>query len=246
MYSDDDLTRAIAGARSWRAVLRQLGLNPGSAGTMRSVQRRAARLGLDHTHFTAGRRWSDDELREAVATAETWATVANRLRLAEGGGTLTSLRAHAQRLGLAVSHLGPRRPMPSPGGVFEAEPRVECIRVAGSMLAASWFMLRGAAVSWPLEPCRYDLLVHFEGLVQRVQVKTTTTRGSGALVHIANSRDNTWALYAPDEIDQFFLVDGDLNAYLVAYAVVAGKACVSLRAYSAFRVITSGHLTVAA
>ena len=40
------------------------------------------------------------------------------------------------------------------------QPDADNLPRAGSFLAAAWFALAGYDVSWPLEPCAYDLLVH--------------------------------------------------------------------------------------
>src|SRR5438445_9994607 len=97
-YSDSQLAAAIASSRSWRGVLRHLGLNATSAGSMRSARRHADRLDLSYAHFTGQRRWSDDELRAAVASADTWSGVARALNRTPDGGALASLRTRAVRL----------------------------------------------------------------------------------------------------------------------------------------------------
>jgi hypothetical protein len=52
--------------------MRELGLCVTSAGSIRIVKRHVARLGLDTSHFTGQRRWSDAQLRRAVASAYSW------------------------------------------------------------------------------------------------------------------------------------------------------------------------------
>lgn len=176
-YDDTQLAAAIAAARCWRDVLRKLGLTSTSAGSLRSARRRADRLGLSYAHFTGQRRWSDADLRTAIAESTCWTDVMRQLDLSVNGiGSRNYVRAHAERLGLDVSHL---EPSPEPAGdVFAAEVRPECLRDAGSLFAATWFTMRGAKVSWPLEPCRYDLVVEHDGELLRVQVKTTTQANS--------------------------------------------------------------------
>ena len=103
------------------------------------------------------------------------------------------------------------------------------------MLAAAWFELEGAAVSWPLEPTRYDLLVAYQQRLQRIQVKTTASReGNSYVVYISNSGRER-RVYDPDEIDQFFVVDGDLNFFLIPVTVVGGLTALRLSAYEAYR-----------
>lgn len=137
--------------------MRALGRNPSSRGALRTVRRQVDAFGIDYSHFTGQRRWSDAQLVDAVATSESWVKVLEQLGLAEGGGSLAAIRAHAVRLGLDIAHFQRRSaPIASP---VDSEPKLEYLRVAGSTLAAAWFMLRGHQVLWPLEPCRYDLAI---------------------------------------------------------------------------------------
>jgi hypothetical protein len=107
---------------------------------------------------------------------------------------------------------------------------------AGPLLAAAWFMLCGDDVSWPLEPCRYDLVVSAGRRVRRVQVKTTTTRAGGTWkVYLSTSRQGR-TTYSADEIDDFFIIDGDLNFYVIPIGVVAGLHAIHLSAYEHHRV----------
>src|SRR4051794_40866439 len=107
-YTDQQLTDAVASSHSWRAVLRRLGLTATSSAAIRSVRGHAARLGLDDSHFTGQRRWTDAELVAAVAGAQSWTHVAEHLGLS-GGSSTTLLKGHAVRLGVDTSHLSRRR-----------------------------------------------------------------------------------------------------------------------------------------
>ena len=49
-------------------------------------------------------------------------------------------------------------------------------------------------------------------------------------------------MYAPDEIDAFFVIDADLNAYLIPYEDVAGFRQIQLSRYAACRVVKRGRL----
>ncbi len=111
------------------------------------------------------------------------------------------------------------------------------------MLAAAWFTLHGYAVSWPLEPSRYDLLAECaDGTTRRIQVKTTThTRLRSSLVGVSASRPHGRAVYLPDEIDHFFILTGDLDAYLIPIRAVLGMPQLSLSRYSAFLVAAGGR-----
>src|SRR5580658_4234777 len=100
-WSDIDLTSAVAESRSWRGVMRELGLCVTSAGSIRIVKRRVATLGLDTSHFTGQRRWSDAQLRRAVASAYSWPELQAELGLIhDSADDRTRVKAHAARLGL--------------------------------------------------------------------------------------------------------------------------------------------------
>lgn len=95
----------------------------------------------------------------------------------------------------------------------------------------------GFDISWPLEPCRYDLVVSGEGDVRRVQVKTTTTRERGAWrAHVSTNGRHATRPYTADEIDDFFLIDGDLNFYIIPIAEMRGLHYVVLNRYEPYRV----------
>lgn len=151
-----------------------------------------------------------------------------------GGSSTTTLKVHAVRLGLDTAHFHHVR---RSGQVVEMAtmPDLANLPRAGSMLAATWFTLCGFEVSWPLEPCRYDLLVRDREKTSRVQVKTTTVRGGNSwLARLATSGGAR--TYEPDEIDQFFVVTGDLSCYLIPAAIVVGLKAIQLSAYADFRV----------
>jgi hypothetical protein len=106
---------------------------------------------------------------------------------------------------------------------------------SGSMLAASWFSMCGYDVSWPLEPTRYDLAVRRGREFVRVQVKTSRTRRSRSWVVSLTSNSTAQKLYDPDEIDYFFIIDGDLHYYLVPVTAVGGLHMISLDSYQEFK-----------
>lgn len=232
-YSDEDLVRAVAASRSWRGVLRELGLAATSANAMRSVRSRADRIGADYSHFTGQRRWTDEELASAIRAGASWPDVLQALGLADGASRIT-LKGHALRLGLDTDHLDTPVQAVTPPANEVVD--LANLRRAGPMIAAAWFTLCGRDVAWPLEPCAYDLLVTTTGQHDRVQVKSTTVRaGSSWIVWLSKSR-KTRITYDPGEIDSFFVVDGDLGLYHIPGAAVAGLHTITLSAYSAYRV----------
>lgn len=168
-WSDSELTAAVAASRSWRGVMRELGLCVTSAGAIRGVRRHAARLGLDASHFSGQRRWSDEQLRRAVASAQSWQQLAAELGLAQGSGgdQRVRIKAHAVRLALDLSRLA----APADAGTVPAalKPDVRRLRDSGTAIAAMWFMLCGCNPSLPVEPTHYDLLAAMPDGIKRVR-----------------------------------------------------------------------------
>jgi hypothetical protein len=76
------------------------------------------------------RRYSDDQLRQAVAGSRTMSDVLRALDLVPRGGNYENVRAHIERLGLTVPSRGPRRGR-SVGSVPVAE-LAEAVRVSRS------------------------------------------------------------------------------------------------------------------
>jgi hypothetical protein len=218
-----------------------------SAGTIRVVRRRAAELGLDSAHFRGKRRWSDAQLRQAVTECQSWAEVLTRLGLSgQSGNAQPHIKAHTVRLGLETSHLnsvshrgpGPAQQRPT---ASELQAELKYLRVAAETLAATWFTLRGCAVSLPTKPTAYDLLADTPDGIRRVQVKTTTyTSKNGWQVGVGHHPDTHAKragrvfAYDPDEIDLFFIVDGDMTMYLIPSRAIAGRVGILLRTYAKY------------
>jgi len=236
-WSDEQLPAAVAAATSWRGVMRGLGLNPANGGTTRTIRRHAVWLGLDTSHFRRNRSWSDVVLRQAITESRTWDEVLTTLGLStRAGGGRALVKAHALRLGLDVSHMG--RPTPHAADRCELQPNLAHLRQAAESLAATWFMLCGRNVAFPVEPDTYDLLVDMPEGPKRVQVKTTTFKSKdGWMVQIGRrpySIGNNALLvpYDPEIIELFFIVDGDLAIYVIPSHVIAGRVQILLRTYS--------------
>jgi hypothetical protein len=217
-----------------------------SAGALRLVRGRAAELGLDSSHFRGKRRWSDDELKQAVAECRSWSEVVARLGLsAQSGNVQPHVKSHTVRLGLdtrhlnGLSHVG-RSPGEPPAGVSELPAQLKYLRGAAETLAATWFALRGCPVSLPVQPTAYDLLAATPSGIRRVQVKTTTCRSkngwqAGVGHHPdTHSKKGGVLAYSPDDIDLFFIVDGDLTMYLIPSRAIAGRVGILLRTYAKY------------
>jgi hypothetical protein len=240
--------------------MRELGFGErsSSAGAIRIVRRNVAELGLDTSHFRGKRRWSDAQLRQVVAESSTWTEVLATLGLSINGGAQTHLKAHCIRLGLdtshlsQVSHLG-RPPTEAPAGISDLRADLKHLRVAAPTAAATWFALRGCAVSLPVEPAVYDLVVDAPGGLSRVQVKTTTHfNRDGWAVGVGHHPDThakkrgRRVAYDPDVIDLFFIIDGDLTMYLIPSRAIAGRVGLTLRTYKKYIVGNAAGLLGAA
>lgn len=245
-WTDDQLADAVRVSTNWRSVMRLLGFGERSksAGAVRIVRRRAAELNLDWSHFRGKRRWSDAQLEQAVAECHNWEEVIARLGLSTASGNVQPhIKSHTIRLGLdidhlkAVSHVG-RQPPEAVPRVSALLPEPRHLRVAAPATAAAWFMHRGCTVSFPAEPAVYDLLVDTPEGLMRVQVKSTTSRrkNEGWAVGVGHhpdthSKKGYLLAYSPDEIDLFFIIDGDMTMYLIPSRAIAGRISILLRTY---------------
>lgn len=225
--------------------MRELGLGVTSAGSIRIVKRHVVRLGLDTSHFTGQRRWSDAQLRRAVASAYSWPELLSELGLHGNADDRTRVKAHAVRLGLDLGRLGGT----GEGAAARPEfrPDVKHLREAGTAIAAMWFLLCGYNTSLPVEPTVYDLLVSMPDGIKRVQVKTTTYYSQGWEVQVGRrpySVGNRERLvpYDPDLVDLFFILDGDLTMYVIPSRVIAGRVRILLSNYSEFVVGSAAFL----
>lgn len=239
-WTDAQLSEAVASNPSWRAVARALGLKNTSTG---SIRRHAARLELDTSHFTGQRRWTDQRLRDAVASASCWADVIFDLGIVDNGAERVRIKSHAVRLGLDCTHLKSPLAQPAPIDVFDEPFRPEMLRYSAAALAMAWFTLRGCAVAMPIEPQAYDLLVTTSSGIQRVQVKSCSARTSRGYWNVGIGR-RPYVLdksagkmpYDPDAIDLFFIVLGDGGIYVIPSSVLAGRVSISAENYTQYRV----------
>jgi hypothetical protein len=227
--------------------MRELGLCVTSAGSIKVVKRHVRRLNLDTSHFTGQRRWSDAQLRRAVADAVSWDELIAALGQASGqeAGRVV-VRSHARRLGLDLTKID------CPGQAADhaipaLQPQIRHLRSAAAAIAAMWFGLCGCTTSIPLEPAVYDLLVGMPGGIKRIQIKTTTYSKNGWEVKVGRrpySVRNLGPLipYDPDSLDYFFILDGDLTMYLIPSDAVAGRVGILLRNYTDYVVGSAGSV----
>ncbi len=242
-WTDEELRRAVSSQKSWRGVLRALGLKPTSGGSIAVARKRAEALGLDTSHFSGPRRWSDQELVDAVRESRTWKVVADRLGLATDRRTQLRLKGHGVRLGLDMSHLETSEQTHPKVDNLVRPPDLSELRNAAPMIVASWFTLRGFPIAIPTEPQLYDLLVTTRSGIKRVQVKTTTSivkngRWQVGIGHRPYVLDKTAAKepYDPEDIDLFAVVNGVGELYVIPIEAVAGQTGLYLNAYSIYQV----------
>jgi hypothetical protein len=126
------------------------------------------------------RQYSDGQLANAIQSSRSWRGVLHKLGLAgTSAAAMRSVRGHADRLHLDYTHFTGRRRWSDQdlaaaiksaatwseatgtlglvGGSNVATIRGHAVRL--SLDTAAWFELCGYHISWPLEPCRYDILV---------------------------------------------------------------------------------------
>lgn len=238
-WSDEQLIEAVRASEHWRGAMRALGIQTNSAGVMTRIRRDVARLELDVSHFKGSRTWSDSDLIRAVNDAQMWDDVLASLGLASPQqSTRLHLMRHAARLGLNVSHL--EAPSSPPAIPRPVQPDLANLQSAAPSMAAAWFTLRGCSALFPAEPAVFDLAVSMPEGMKRVQVKTSTTRNRDSwLVNVGRRSHSPGNLgprttYDPDEIDLFFIVDGDLNLYLIPSRDIAGRTSILARAYERY------------
>ena len=266
-WTDEQLREAIAASSTWQEVVLKIG-RTNNTKARRVVQGHAVRLSLDVSHLPAFEpvapvyphdsrfRGIVDDLVAAVPECDSWAQVFRRVGITPSGSGYVCLRNKALALGLDTSHFrGQRwgsRPVDAVEIPFSREYDPKLLRRAATARATAWFMERGYTVCTPVEPALYDLTVDSDRGLVRVQVKSTVSRDKkGSWVVRINrmaynkssaKRNSNGArekcVYAPGEIDFFFIVTAAGDNYLVPLAVTRGAASLTLDSkYAAFKVM---------
>ncbi len=108
-WTDEQLTTAVAASKNLRQVFLALGVTPGGYA---KLGRHITRLGLDVSHLSPTgattpkprRRWTDQDLAEAVRASETVSDVIRRLGHRPNGGMHRMVVGLIRNLGLDTSH----------------------------------------------------------------------------------------------------------------------------------------------
>lgn len=246
--SDEVLRNAVAQGGSWSDVVRAVtGLQKAGGRTRARVKDRAAALGLDTSALIESvrpgpkQRWSDDELRRLVPAATSWRHLGELLGVTVGA----TIKSRASVLEIDVAHLeaanhmAPPITAPLPSGARDEA----ALRVAAESLAAAWYTLHGFNVFEPRAGAvAVDLLVESEGVVRRVQVKSTTQRQSNGswqlqTVCFQGQGRNRSRAYAVGEIDEVFAVTAAGDMFALPAEVVVGRRAIRLgEKYEKYRV----------
>jgi hypothetical protein len=192
-----------------------------------TVRRRAELLSLDWSHFTGQRRWSDLDLRNAIASSTSWNQVAITL-----GCPASAAKRHALRLDIPFAHIDRRSAGARVANGLDLNPDQSRMRHAGEALAAAWFQFCGYGVGIVTGQHRYDLLVSGpEGGAKRVQVKTTSYDAppyGRPVFHLAtrnyvSTEARAVAPYDVDDVDLFFLLRSIDLMWLVPHERLLGQ-----------------------
>lgn len=106
------------------------------------------------------------------------------------------------------------------------------LRIAAEHYAKFFFTLYGYNISVPEVGSPYDLLVEIDGNFQKIQVKTATSKSHDNYgFSLRRTRNNTSVsrvvFYTHEECDWFFLLDVNLNAWLIPFNLLKGMGSVT-------------------
>lgn len=187
------------------------------------------------------RRYTDEQLREAIETCPGWADVMSSLGKNRRTGS-SSMRTVAHSLGIDTTHLDNRnhlKPKEAAEQIFTKGKKFGFL--TGLSTASKWFLERGYLVSIPLEPAPYDLIADSDQGFQRIQVKTTSYRTQSGrylarltrtsydvTAHLNTAGKYRSVAYDAGIIDYFFIVTDEQTKYLIPFNTVKGQLTVTL------------------
>lgn len=106
------------------------------------------------------------------------------------------------------------------------------LRLAAEHFAKFFFILNGFNVLVSEVGAPYDLIVDMEGGLQKVQVKSSMAKTGGKYIfNLKRTRNNSSSsrrtAYSSKECDWFFLLDVNLNAWLIPFSLLSGRRSVT-------------------
>jgi hypothetical protein len=113
-YTKPEAAAAIADADSWAAALRQLGVKP-IGKNYATIRRWAATWNIDTKHLSPHRplgtaprpRFTEEQLRDAVAVSRSWAETLRRLGYRTAGGNWKTIKRYVAAWGISTAHFDP-------------------------------------------------------------------------------------------------------------------------------------------
>lgn len=153
-------------------------------------------------------------------------------------------KAAARRASERASRPRVAEPVPLPEAIGfrkHANPRAQ--GNAGLGVAIAYLTRVGVDVAIPLTDSQpYDLVIEYEGRLQRVQVKTTTQRTKSGVYVVAlrtvgsNMKGVVRRNFDPGDYEWLFAVCGDATVYMIPTTAIAARTQLFLgRRYAAFR-----------
>lgn len=136
--TETDLRDIVSRCKSWRGVLRAVGLSSTRAG--RTLRARADAWGIDYTHF-GHQHGGPRSLGDVVAQSRSWAEALERLGYSSNSGSArANVRRQCRALAIDCDHVD------EPVAVepcFDEPVDLVRLREAGTYLVAGQFALRG-------------------------------------------------------------------------------------------------------
>lgn len=109
-YAEEEARAALSGAESWREALLALGCAPHGK-NIRTLRRWAERWGIPIDHLPDRRgyrpRYSNDELRSAVASSFSWSETLRKLGYCPSGANWRTLQRRTAELAISTDHFDP-------------------------------------------------------------------------------------------------------------------------------------------
>jgi hypothetical protein len=136
----------------------------------------------------ARRKWTDQDLIDAVRSSRSYAEIVTRLGLNQGGGTHQHVKMHIQRLGLEFSHRDSHAWMRDPGAKTGGRPMpLEQILISDSNYCHSG-RLRGRLIRSGLKEARCEMCGLTEWRGSPIQLELDHIDGNRSNNSLSNLR----------------------------------------------------------